>query len=37
MRLLHLEKGKSLQAKGGACSFYGHGDVKPPVTNKTTV
>lgn len=37
MRLLYLEKGKSLYAKGDTCSFYDHGDVKLPVTNKTTV
>lgn len=37
MRLLYLEKGKSLYAKGDTCSFYDHGDVKLPATNKTTV
>lgn len=37
MRLLYLEKGKNLEAKECACSFYDHGDVKLPVTHKTTV
>lgn len=34
--LLNLEKGKSVEAKGDVCSFYGHREKKPQVRNKST-
>lgn len=37
MRVLYLEKGESLEARGDPSSFYDHGDVKLPATNTTTV